>query len=88
MSFEPNFTVTHAITVDLSRIERTRGFMDAATLSGYRICQMGTRSFIPEAHHTTHIEGTKLPLDESRVLLAGEGVPAATADECPRASRH
>ena len=32
MSFEPNFTVTHAITADLTRIERARGFLEAATL--------------------------------------------------------
>ena len=33
MSFEPSFTVTHAITADLTRIERARGFLEAATLS-------------------------------------------------------
>ena len=33
MSFEPSFTVTHVITADLTRIERARGFLEAATLS-------------------------------------------------------
>ena len=33
MSFEPSFAVTHAITADLTRIERARGFLEAATLS-------------------------------------------------------
>ena len=33
MSFDPSFTVTRAITADLTRIERARGFLEAATLS-------------------------------------------------------
>ena len=32
MSFALRFTVTHAITADLTRIERARGFLEAATL--------------------------------------------------------
>ena len=58
MSFEPSFTVTHAITADLTRIERARGFLEAATLSEDRIRGMGARALVLEAHHTTHIEGT------------------------------
>ena len=58
MSFKPAFTVTHAITADLTRIERARGFLDAATLSEDWIRQMGARALVLEAHHTTHIEGT------------------------------
>ena len=37
MSFEPSFTITHAITADLTRIDRARGFLEAATLSEHRI---------------------------------------------------
>ena len=58
MSFEPRFTVTHAITTDLTRIERARGFLEAATLSEDWIRQMGARALVLEAHHTTHIEGS------------------------------
>ena len=43
MSFEPSFTVTHAITADLTRIDRARGFLEAATLSADWIGQMGAR---------------------------------------------
>ncbi len=77
MSFEPSFTVTHAITADLTRIERARGFLEAATLSDDWIQEMGARALVLEAHHTTHIEGTKLQLAESTALLAGKRVPEA-----------
>ena len=81
MSFEPGFTITHAITADLTRIERARGFLEAATLSEDWIRRMGARALLLEAHHTTHIEGTKLTLEESQVLLAGEAVPEADPND-------
>jgi hypothetical protein len=70
--FKPTFTITNRITAGLTRIERTRGFLEAATLSdlpvplhstadrGLGACEMGRRALILEAHHTTHIEGTRL----------------------------
>ena len=60
MSFEPRFTVTHASTADLTRIERARGFLEAATLSEDWIHQMGARALVLEAYHTTHSEGNGL----------------------------
>ena len=56
ISFEPRFTVTHAVTANLTRIERARGFLEAAALSEDWIRQMGARALVLEAHHTTHIE--------------------------------
>jgi hypothetical protein len=38
---------------------------------------MGTQALIKEAHHTTHIEGTRLPLDQAEGLWRGETVPEA-----------
>jgi len=55
-------------------IERARGFMEAAELSEEWIRSMGDRALVLEAHHTTHIEGTQLTLDQARRLLAGEDV--------------
>ena len=81
MSFEPHFTVTHKITADLTRIERARGFLEAATLSEDWIRRMGARALLLEAHHTTHIEGTKLTLDESERLLAGAAVPGTDPED-------
>ena len=58
MSFEPRFSATHAVTADLTRIERARGFLEAATLSEDRIHGMGARALVVETHHTTRIAGT------------------------------
>ena len=81
MSFEPRFTVTNATTADLTRVERARGFLEAATLSEDWIRRMGERALILEAHHTTHIEGTRLTLAESEQLLGGETVSDADPDD-------
>ena len=76
--FRPVFTTTHCITNELTRIERARGFLEAAVLSEQWVREMGRRALLLEAHHTTHIEGTRLTLDQSRRLL--EGSPVADAD--------
>ena len=81
MSFDPRFTVTHRVTADLTRIERARGFLEAAALSEDWIHEMGAGALVLEAHHTTHIEGTRLTLEESELLLAGEAVPEADPDD-------
>ncbi|MYB17948.1 MAG: Fic family protein [Holophagales bacterium] len=81
MTFEPHVTVSHKITADLTRIERARGFLEAARLSEDWIRRMSAEALILEAHHTTHIEGTQLTLHESERLLAGEAVPDANPDD-------
>jgi len=77
----PKFTITNAITSALTRIERARGFLEAATLSDDWVQAMGERALVLEAHHTTHIEGTHLTLDQAERLLAGESVPEADPDD-------
>ncbi len=64
-SFHPTFTITNRITSGLTIIERARGFLEAATLSEAWVHEMGHRALILEAHHTTHIEGTRLILEQS-----------------------
>ncbi len=79
--FQPKFTITNAITAALTHIERARGFLEAATLSEDWIRRMGERALVLEAHHTTHIEGTRLTLEQSERLWAGEDVPEADPDD-------
>lgn len=79
--FAPSFEITNAITRDLTTIERARGFFAAATLSEQWIARMSEQAMLLEAHHTTHIEGTQLTLDESKVLLGGGTVEGASPDE-------
>lgn len=72
MPFRPKFTVTLPIASAITAIERTRGFLEAATLSKEWVTKMQARALILEAHHTTHIEGTHLSLDQSQRLISGE----------------
>lgn len=81
MSFSPKFTITNAVTAALTKIERARGFLEAAKLSEDWIAEMQKRALVLEAHHTTHIEGTHLTLEQSEKLLAGKKVPGADADD-------
>lgn len=81
MSFAPRFTISHPITAALTRIERARGFLEAAKLSEDWIRRMGERALVLEAHHTTHIEGTRLTLEQAERLWAGERVPEADPDD-------
>lgn len=80
-NFKPNFRITNQITTGLTRIERARGFLEAATLSEDWVREMGHRALVLEAHHTTHIEGTRLTLEEAEQLLDGSQVPEADPDD-------
>jgi Fic family protein len=77
----PNFTITNAITRDLTTIERARGFLDAATLSEEWIKRMSQRALLLEAHHTTHIEGTQLTLEQSQAVWEGKDAGLTNADD-------
>lgn len=81
LGFEPKFTITNAIAAGLTRIERARGFLEAATLSDAWVREMGRRALVLEAHHTTHIEGTRLTLAQAEDLLAGRPVSDADPDD-------
>lgn len=79
--FKPIFANTNRITTGLTSIERARGFLEAVTLSDAWVREMDRRALILEAHHTTHIEGTRLTLDQAEQLLEGKPVPDADPDD-------
>jgi len=79
--FQPSFRITHRMTAGLTRIERARGFLEAARLSEDWLATMRSRAFLLEAHHTTHIEGTRLTLEQAERLLAGEVVAGTDPDD-------
>jgi Fic family protein len=81
VTLRPKFRITNAIAGDLTQIERARGFLEAARLSQEWIAGMQQRALVLEAHHTTHIEGTELTLDQSERLLAGEKLAGVKADD-------
>jgi Fic family protein len=78
---KPIFTITNRITAGLTRIERARGFLEAATLSEAWVREMGRRALVLEAHYTTHIEGTRLTLEQAERLLEGNPVPEADPND-------
>ncbi|MBW1915563.1 MAG: Fic family protein [Deltaproteobacteria bacterium] len=80
-TFIPKFTITNRMTAAITQIERARGFLEAASLSDDWVRDMGAQALIKEAHHTTHIEGTHLTLDQAERLWKGEDVPEADPDE-------
>jgi Uncharacterized conserved protein len=81
MPFDPKFTISVQIASSLTAIERTRGFLEAANLSNDWIAKMQEHALVLEAHHTTHIEGTHLSLDQSERLLSGEKVPGVDSED-------
>jgi Fic family protein len=80
-TFQPRFSITDRITAGLTLIERARGFLDAAIFSDQWLLEMGQRALVLEAHHTTHIEGTHLTLDQARRLLEGQTVENVDPDD-------
>ena len=82
MPFHPKFTHFYSDCVcDLRAIERTRGFLEAAQLSKTGELKWQARALILEAHHTTHIEGTHLSLDQSKRLIAGEKISDVDSED-------
>ena len=80
-NFNPKFSITNRMTFALTKIERARGFLEAAHLSDNWIREMGNRALVLEAHHTTHIEGTQLTLDQAERILNGEKIPETNPDD-------
>lgn len=72
MAFKPKFTITNPMANDLTKIVTVKGFLDAVALSEDWISEMQNRALVLEAHHTTHIEGTQLTLEQSEQLLKGQ----------------
>jgi Fic family protein len=79
--FQPSFRISNRVTAGLTRIERARGFLDAAKLSDDWLATMRSWALLLEAHHTTHIEGTHLTLEQAERLFAGQAVPEADPDD-------
>ena len=79
--FEPKFNITNRINNSLLEIERARGFLDAAKLKEDWIKRMQSEALILEAHHSTHIEGTRLTLSQAQKILDGESVSGVVPDD-------
>lgn len=81
MSFKPKFTITTKINKALVEIERVRGFLDAVKLKDDWIADMQKKALILESHHSTHIEGTALSLDQAKNILEGKKISGIDRDD-------
>src|SRR3989338_8719435 len=81
MSFNPKFTITPKINKDLVEIERVRGFLDAIRIECGWLLEMQKRTLILESHHSTHIEGTALSLEQAKSILEGKKVEGVNRDD-------
>ena len=79
--FKPLFNISNQTANALAAIERARGFLEAATLSQEWLEKMQNKALLSEAHHTTHIEGTKLTLKESEQLWQGQHLADVNPDD-------
>ena len=61
-NIKPVFAIANRIAAGLTCIERARGFLETAPLSEAWVREMRRRVLILEAH-STHIEGSHLPLE-------------------------
>jgi len=81
MGFNPKYTITPKINKALVEIERVRGFLDAVKLKDDWIADMQKKALILESHHSTHIEGTALSLEQARSILEGNKVKGVNRDD-------
>ena len=81
MAFNPKFTITPKMNKALVEIERVRGFLDAIRLKEDWFAEMQKKALILESHHSTHIEGTDLSLEQSRSILEGKKVKGVNRDD-------
>jgi Fic family protein len=58
-----------------------RGFLDALKLRDDWISDMQKRTLILESHHSTHIEGTALSLEQAKNILEGKKVKGVNRDD-------
>jgi len=81
MPLKPKFIITTKINKSLVEIERVRGFLDAITLKEEWISDMQKKALILETHHSTHIEGTALSLEQAKNILEGKKVKGINRDD-------
>jgi len=79
--FTPKFTITSKVNKALVKIERVRGFLDAVKLKDDWIVDMQKKALILESHHSTHIEGTALSLEQAKSILEGGKVKGVNHDD-------
>jgi len=78
MSFAFEFDILPEVNHAIIEIERVRGFLDAIKSKESWLLDLQNEVLILESHCSTHIEGSKLTLDESRKIL--QDIPVENID--------
>jgi Fic family protein len=81
VTFNPKFTITPKVNKALVEIERVRGFLDAVKLKDDWLADMQKKALILESHHSTHIEGTALSLEQAQNILEGKKLKGINRDD-------
>ncbi len=81
MALKPKFTISTKINKALVEIERVRGFLDAVKLKDDWVRDMQKSALTLESHHSTHIEGTALSLEQAKSILEGKKVKGISRDD-------
>jgi Fic family protein len=81
MTFNPKFIITPGINKFLVEIERVRGFLDAIKLKDDWLADMQKKALILESHHSTHIEGTALSLEQAKGIFEGKKTKGINRDD-------
>lgn len=81
MSYKPKYIITPKINKALVEIERVRGFLDAVHLRDDWVSDMQAKALLLESHHSTHIEGTMISLEQAQDILAGKKVKGVSRDD-------
>lgn len=80
MTFKQLFSLNSKINNGLVEIERVRGFLDAIKIKESWFSQMQEEALREESHHSTHIEGTGITLEQAKKIFAGKKVPGVSRD--------
>src|SRR3989304_94332 len=81
MPFNPKFTITPRINKALVEIERVRGFLDPIKVNDDWLADMQKEALILESHHSTHIVGTALSLEQAQSILEGKKLKGINRDD-------
>ncbi len=77
---QPKFTITDAVAAGLTRIDRARGFLEAAKLSEDRVRSRGARALALGAHPTTHMRRCGLRWSSRRKSCRGSACRGRKVD--------
>lgn len=75
--FKPNFTISNTILYNISQIEAAKQIIEHSPLLPYYERKFKNDATIRAIHHSTHIEGNSLDLDEAEKIFKGIDVESA-----------